>query len=212
LPSGQQNSKKTLDYLGTIGSDDRGDNLQLSNTAAALVELAGFLIGEATDNLDKKGNTATGETASSMKAKDIEVNGSKLELDIEIVSTYKFLDQGVKGWESGRGKYQFKKIPAGKKMAGAIKAWLKVRKIATKYKAVSANERKNKRIKKMVESKDGLLTGLSYAIANNIKRKGIRPTKFFTNAVKATQLKQKEVYAKAFRIDIIESLNRLNEN
>lgn len=204
---GLQNSQQTLDYLGTIGTNDRGDNLPLGNCAKALVELAGYLIGEATDNLDKKGNTATGGTASSMVARDIVVNGTQFELDIEIASTYKFLNDGVKGVESGTGKYQFRTKRPGKKMMMAIKKWLKVRKVATKYKAKSAGERKNQQIAKVVESVDGKLTGLSYAIATNIKKRGIKPTKFFSKAVDATKRRQKEVYAKAFKLDIIESLN-----
>lgn len=207
---GIQNTKSTLDYLGTIGSDDRGDSLSLNNSTKALVELAAFLIGEASDNLDKGGNVATGDTASSMKARDIVVNGTKFELDVEIASTYKFLDQGVKGVESGKGKYAFKNKFVSKKMASAIKKWLRVRKVVTKYKAISRTERKNKRIAKMVKSKDGLLTGLSYAIATNIKKKGIKATGFFSKAIAATRKEQKEKYAKAFKLDIIESLNQLN--
>ena len=181
--------------------------MQLGNSAKALVELSAFLIETATSNLDKNGNTATGNTASSMKARDIIVNGSQFELDIEIASTYKFLDQGVRGVESGTGKYKFKTKYPSAKMAKAIRAWLRVRKVATKYKAISKNERKNQRIKKLVKSKDGLLTGLSYAIATNIKKKGIKPTKFFSKAIEATKKEQKRVYANAFKLDIIESLN-----
>lgn len=204
---GIQNNQSTLDYLGTIGSTDRGDGVTLNNSAKALVQLAGFLIGEATDNLDKGGNVATGNTASSMKAVNIVTNGANYSLDIVIASTYKFLDQGVKGVESGKGKYSFKTKHPSAKMAKAIRAWLRVRKVATKYKAVSKNERKNQKIKKLVKSRDGLLTGLSYAIATNIKKKGVAPTKFFTKAIEATKKEQKKIYANAFKLDIIESLN-----
>jgi len=204
---GIQNSKAVLDYVGTIGSTDRGDGVVLGNSAAALVQLAGFIIGEATDNLDKGGNVATGNTASSMKARDIIVNGNNMSLDIEIVSTYKFLNDGVKGVEGGKGKYSFKTKRPGEKMAKAIRAWLRVRKVATKYKAVSKGERKNQRIKKIVQSKDGKLTALSYAIATNIKKKGIKPTKFFTKAIEAARKEQKKLFADALKLDIIESLN-----
>jgi hypothetical protein len=92
-------------------------------------------------------------------------------------------------------------------MAAAIRKWLRVRKIASKYKAKSAGERKNQKIKKLVQSADGRLTGLSYAIATNIKKKGIKPTKFFSKAVQATKQEQKAKYAAAFKLDIIEALN-----
>lgn len=196
-----QNNKSTLDYLGTIGSNDRGDSLKLSNSAQALVTLAGIIIGEASDNLDKGGNTATGKTASSMKATNIVTKGTNLELDIQIASTYKFLNDGVKGWKSGKGKYQFKKTPPGKKMVGAIKKWIKVRSIVTKYKAISANESKNKKI-----SKDTM----AYAMAVKVKRDGIEPTKFFTKALATARKEQKRLFADALKLDIIESLNDLN--
>lgn len=205
---GIQNSKSTLDYLGTIGSDDRGDSLQLSNSAQALVALAGVIISEAGNNLDKGGNTATGKTESSMRATNIVANGTNIELDIQIASTYKFLNDGVKGWKSGKGKYQFKKKFPGKKMIGAIKSWVKVRKIATKYKAISANERKNQNIKKLSKSQE--VERVATAMAVKIKRDGIAPTKFFTKAVATARKEQKKLFADALKLDIIESLNDLN--
>lgn len=207
---GVQNTKKTLDFLGTIGSTDRGDDLKLNNTAKALVRLSDFLIDEATNNLRKKGNIASGGTEDSMKADNIEINGTKMSLDILIVDTYKFLDQGVKGVEGGQGKYSFKTKYPNEKMAKAIRAWLRYRKVATKYKAISKTESKNKKIQKIVKSAEGKLTGLSYAIATNIKKKGIKATKFFSNAIKATEKQAAKEYAEAFRLDIIESLNGNN--
>lgn len=222
-----QNSADTLKWLGGIGSDDKGDKVVLNHTATALVDLAEFLITTAEENLDKKGNRATGKTAASMKIVNLSTNATKASLDIEILSTYKFLNEGVKGYESGKGKYQFKKPNWGRKKDGkkggkgktpeivvAIKKWLKDRKVVSTYKAISKTESKNKKIKKIVDSADGKLTGLSYAIATNIKKKGIKPTYFFSgksySAVEATVKKQKKLFADAFKLDIIETLKNLN--
>ena len=215
---GIQNSKKTLDFLGTIGSTDRGDGVTLNNTAAALVELAEFLITEGRRNLEKNGNTATGETATSMIAGPLQTNTNKMHIDISIASTYKFLNDGVKGVEGGTGKYQFKTKRVSKKMALAILKWIKRRRVVSKYKAYSSKdqgfkgrqvgktERKNKAIKALSNSAESQKS-LAYAIAANIKKKGIRPTKFFTNAIEATKRERKERFAKALKLDIIESLN-----
>lgn len=205
----RQNSKAVLDFLSRIGSTDRGDSVSLGNCAAALVDLSDYLITTARENLDRKGNTATGGTATSMKARDIQVNGTQFELDIEIASSYKFLNDGVKGWKSGTGKYQFKKTRPGKKMALAMLKWIKVRRVATKYKAISANEKKNQRVKAISAQADSQKK-LAYAIASKVKRDGIKPTKFFSDAVKKTVERQKKVYADAFKLDIIETLNGLN--
>lgn len=204
---GIQNSSKTLSFLDGLGDNDRGDKVKLNHVAEALVELADHLITEARNNLDKKGNVASGGTSSSLKAGPLQTNASRMQIDISVASTYKFLNDGVKGVESGTGKYQFKTKRVGEKMAKAIRAWLRVRKIATKYKAISKTERKNQRIKKMVDSADGKLTALSYAIATNIKKKGIKPTKFFTKAVDSTKKLRKDKFSKALKLDIIESFN-----
>lgn len=203
---GIQNSKGTLSFLDGLGTKDRGDKVEFNNVGAALVELADFLITEARSNMDKNGNTATGQTASSMKASDVKTNATKLQVDISIDSTYKFLDQGVKGVESGKGKYQFKTIYPNKKMALAILKWVRKRGIATKYKAISKTERKNQRIKRMIKKSDNL-KGMAYAISTNIKKKGIKPTKFFTKAIEATKKEQKKRFAEALKLDIIETFN-----
>lgn len=203
---GIQNSKETLSFLDGLGSNDRGDKVQFNNVGAALVELADFLITEARGNMDKNGNTATGQTASSMKASDVFTNATKLQVDISIDSTYKFLDQGVKGVESGKGKYQFKTIYPNKKMALAILKWVRKRGIATKYKAISKTERKNQRIKRMIKKSDNL-KGMAYAISTNIKKKGIKPTYFFSKAIEATKKEQKKRFAEALKLDIIETFN-----
>lgn len=213
---GIQNSKSTLDFLGTIGSQDRGDGVTMNNTAKALVRLADFLIDHAANSLQSKGHVASGDTISSMTAGPIEVDGTKMFLDIEILKTYKFLDLGVKGYVSGKGKYQFKKPGWGKgkrtgkgkvsPMVLAILKWMRKRSISSKYKAISKNEKKNQRIKKMVSSADSLKS-LAYAVATNIKKKGIKPTYFFTKAVTATKAQSRKEFASAIKLDIIESLN-----
>lgn len=203
---GIQNSKGTLSFLDGLGTKDRGDKVEFNNVGAALVELADFLITEARGNMDKNGNTATGQTASSMKASDVKTNATKLQVDISIDSTYKFLDQGVKGVEGGTGKYQFKTKYPNKKMALAILKWVRKRGIATKYKAISKTEEKNQRIKSLIKKSDNL-KGLAYAISTNIKKKGIKPTKFFTKAIEATKKEQKKRFAEALKLDIIETFN-----
>ena len=203
---GIQNSNKTLSFLDGLGSNDRGDKVEFNNVGAALVELADFLITEARSNMDKNGNTATGQTASSMKAGPLQTNASKLQVDISIDSTYKFLDQGVKGVEGGTGKFSFKSKYPSKKMALAILKWMRKRGVATKYKAISKTERKNQRIKSLIKKSDNL-KGLAYAISTNIKKKGIKPTKFFTKAIEATKKEQKKRFAEALKVDIIETFN-----
>lgn len=216
---GIQNSKSTLDFLGTIGSSDRGD--EMPETAKALVHLAAYLIEKASDNMDRKENVASGGTIKSMKIVNLDLRGTAMSLDIEILKTYKFLDQGVKGVGGvGRGKYQFKNLFVSKKMATAILKWLRRRgkrasNYPKKYGAYGTGlktggkgkiERKDLRIKKQIDNASNFKT-LAYAVSTAIKKNGIKPTFFFTNAVKDTQKEVKKRFAAALKIDIINSIN-----
>lgn len=207
---GTQNSSNTIKWLGGIGSDDRGDRVSLNNVAKSLIELGEFLITKARTNMDRGGHVASGNTSKSMNIENLQTNSTKMSLDVVIDSKYKFLNDGVKGVESGQGKYSFKSKYPNAKMAKAIREWLRKRKVVTKYKAISKTEAKNKKIEKLVKSADGKLTGLSYAISTNIKKHGIKPTYFFSgksySAVEATKKEQKKRFAQAFKLDIIENL------
>lgn len=203
IPSGKK--QLALAGLDSLGSNDRGDSLELSETAKALVDIAYCVVSTAQDNLDKDGSVATAELESSIQAENIKIDGTSLSVDIVLLDRYKFINDGVKGVESGKGKYQFKTIYPSKKMATAILKWVRKRGIATKYKAISKTERKNKRIKKMIEESDNL-KGMAYAISTNIKKKGIKPTKFFTKALKGCTDNLPDVIAKGYKLDIINSL------
>ena len=211
---GTQNSAGTIKWLGGFGSSDKGDQVSLNHTATALRDLAEFLIDTATRNLQKGGNVATGETASSMQIVNVKTNAARLSMDVEILSTYKFLDKGVRGTESGAGKYAFKTKYPNKKMATEILKWVRKRSIVSKYSPHSSRqdnlrgaavETKNKEIKNLKDRATNYKS-LAYAISTNIKKHGIKKTGFFTNAVAATLKEQKARYARAFKLDVIENL------
>lgn len=193
--------------LDRLGSNDRGDAMSLKNSAMVLVNMAEHLITEAQSNLDRSGTNSTGELESSLHIENIEVETGKMSLDVMILDRYKFIDQGVKGVEGGRGKYSFKTKHPSKKMALAILRWLRAGKARfnIKYKPVSKTEKKNRRLGRAVNKSDNLKS-LAYAMATSIKKKGIKPTKFFEKAVKSTEKKFKSEIAKGYKLDIIQSL------
>lgn len=206
-----------VDWLNDFGSGSRAAaeadaKLKLSHTAAALVELSQFLISTAEDNAEKSASVATGRIISSMEAGPIVTTGTKTSLAIYIDSAYKFTDKGVKGVESGKSYagYSFKTKYANKKMATAILKWLRQRgrRGRIKYKGVSKGESKNKGINRTLKKADDLKS-LAYAVAANIKKRGIKPTQFFTHAVRDTNKLAAEKLGKAVKLDIIESLKNL---
>jgi hypothetical protein len=204
IPSGTKQLQQAR--LGGLGNRDFGDDIKLNKTAQVLVDMAEYVITQAQKNLDKSGSVTSGQLADSMTARDIEINGSKMSIDVEILDRYDFLNSGVKGVESGTGKYSFKTKRPSIGMKNSIKSWLKTRgRRALKYKAISKTERKDKRIAKMRSEAD-TQEGLAWAVATSIKKKGIKATKFFTNAVKATERKFKKEIAAGFKLDIIDNI------
>lgn len=203
IPTG--NKQLQLARLDLEGTTDRGDSIQLSNTARVLVDMAAYLISEAQNNLNNDGTNTTGDLESSMSISDLDISGQLMSVDVLILDRYKFINDGVKGVEGGTGKYQFKTIRPTVEMVRSIKSWLRKRGArATKYKAISRTERKDKRIKKMKTEAESQ-TSLAWAVATSVKKKGIKPTKFFTKAVRATEKKFREEMAKGIKLDIIES-------
>jgi len=204
IPSGTKQLQQAR--VEGLGNRDFGDDIKLNKTAQVLVDMAEYVITQAQKNLDKSGSVTSGELADSMTAEDIEINGTKMSIDVKILDRYDFLNSGVKGVESGTGKYSFKTKRPSIKMKNSIKSWLKTRgRRALKYKAISKTERKDKSIAKMRSEAD-TQEGLAWAVATSIKKKGIKATKFFTNAVKATERKFKKEIAAGFKLDIIDNI------
>lgn len=212
---GKQNSPEVLNFLNQLGTKDKGDGsgLKLNRTAKTLIELGEYLILEAQENMTKAKSIATGRIADSMEIKNLSSKSAKFSLDVVIDKNYKWTNDGVRGVNGGSGKYQFKTTRPSKKMATTILKWARKRglKGRTKYSPASGNEGKDVGIRKLTSSSDNLKS-LAYAISTNIKKKGIQPTHFFTKAIKATEKIQREKYATAFKLDIIDSIEDLNDN
>jgi hypothetical protein len=141
-----------------------------------------------------------------MVSKDIVTNGTKMELDIELKSYYKFLDRGVKGTEGGAGEFSFKNNHPSKKMRKSIGEWIRRRGMrsrgyAKKYRPYGQVETKDTSTGS-TDPQDSMI----WAMATSIKKKGIKPTKFFSNAIAKGRRETKKILGDALRIDIIESI------
>lgn len=191
---------------GSLGSTDRGDNVTLGMTAKKLFEVGGFILNEASRNLQRGGNVATGDLDQDMYLSDLEVEGLVLGLNLMIPKYGLYIDQGVNGTKKSHGSpfsYKSKKPPFA-----ALLPWAKLRVNRTvKYSPVSKGEVKDNRL-----ADERRLKSLVFAIRNKIFNFGIKPTKFFSKAVAAGSIKYKELIAEGLKIDIINSLKDGNNN
>lgn len=122
-------------------------------------------------------------------------DGYVLEVGYPITSKqakyYDFVNKGVKGVggknarpKPNTGEYSFKTIKPGRSLPAAIISWLKKgSKSAYKYTPISTLESKNQSLKKLVTEAENKKR-LAFAISTNIKKNGLRATRYFDEAVK----------------------------
>lgn len=122
---------------------------------------------------------------------DIEHKGSKLTFTLEMEDYWKYVDAGRK---------QGSKMPP----QAAMLEFIKVRGIKANVKKIQTGL-KSKRIKKALKqiNRDRALKQLAFAIGKSIKKKGIKPTYFFSDVVNEDlYLRLKEDLTKALGQDI----------
>lgn len=194
-----QKSALSSGFLNDIGSNPEFSDLQMNESVQALYELAGYLIEEANKNLDKNGNVSSGVLASSHKVVNPQFVGGNIQMDIEALAYYAFINKGVRGTKSGNGLYSFKTDYPSKKMVDEIREWMKRAGISTRNIQKSVSKLESKR--KSISQADS-----AYAMSRSIKMKGIKPTGYFDKAVKSTQSRAKDTLGQALVVDVINSL------
>lgn len=152
-------------------------------------------------NLNKSGSIATGKIGDLVVPK-VTKFGNDYEMwlgydkDNPASVYYKYVNKGVRGVGGVNAKpkrvksdtpFEYKTPYPNKKMATSILQWYRLGKAKTtsetQTKKLSKTQRKNKKLKQVVNKADSLKS-LAYATAAAIKRDGLRTTSYFDNAVK----------------------------
>jgi hypothetical protein len=152
-------------------------------------------------NLNKSGSIASGKIGDLVAPK-VKKFGNDYEMylgydkDNPASVYYKFINKGVRGVGGLNAKpkkvasdtpYEYKTPYPNKKMATSILQWYRLGKAKTtsetQTKKLSKTQRKNKKLKQVVNKADSL-KNLAYATAAAIKRDGLKTTSYFDNAVK----------------------------
>ncbi len=189
-------------YLDTVGSSDSPD-LQVEESLKALILLAGSLVIDAQDNLQQGGHIGTGKLADSFKVLDPSFTGKKINVDVQAIFYYQYLNRGVKGTKSGSGEFAFKTQYPSRKMVNEIQKWIKRAGLSSfnVKKSVSTLEHRRKSISQLNQGRS-----VAYAVATSIKQHGIKKTGFFDKAINTTAARVDEEIGKAFKVDVINSL------
>lgn len=187
-------------FLNTFGTDRTG--LRVEKTLSELIILAGGLVIDAQNNLNKADRVATGALSASMKVLNPESVAGKIQVDVEMLEYYKFIDAGVKGTKSGHSSkgysYKDKYPPVNELRKWIIREGLKA-KTPVGGKPITKREKRRSGITETSNK-------VAFLIARSIFWHGLKRTNFFVKALTKTKAKSKEVFAKAFKIDIINAI------
>jgi hypothetical protein len=187
-------------YIQKIGS---GDYKVLSSKKLPILEQTLLEFGldfnnAILANLEKSGSVASGKL-TEVSFPTITKFGTQYVLNLGYpadsvqIKYFDYINKGVRGKESGSPSdtpYAFKSIYPNRKMSASIFTWLnKARKsvradnvTTSKNGGESPSQAKKQGLKKMLTTaKDK--RALAYAISVNIKKRGIKQTKYFDNAV-----------------------------
>lgn len=150
------------------------------------------------DNLNRLNKVDTGGLSSGIETSEVVQSGGNYSITLgypagsEAAKYYDFVNKGVQGFESKtpNSKYKFKKILnkrggilIGSKMSNNISGWLTRNGVRPKERfSTTAKERKARGLYKMV-SEASKKKSLAYAVAVNIKKKGIAKTGYFDEAI-----------------------------
>lgn len=188
--------------------DGQPFEIALNNVAAAFIEAAA-------DNLDKADRVSSGALLDSIKPSEINISGGTMSIDISVLEYYKYIDQGVKGWQSGNpsdSSFAFKqpqKGGSGKKsseMVTAIRKWLIKEGLASKTlsrksptHAISSREKRRQKI-------TDTATSTAIKVAGIIRKQGLKKTNFWTDAGNTASKVAEAEFGQALTISIINSI------
>ena len=182
-------SSGTLDKLGA-SQQDFASLGTLPVLEQYLILAAANFIQKVKDNIEVLGISDTGSLSDDISSGELvkESNGYSIEVGYprgsKAAKYYDFVNKGVKGVKSGtpNSPYAFKNIGVGRAMLRNIKSWVDRNGIRRNDVAITRRQATRQSLSNMV-SEASRSKNLAYAVAVNIKKRGLRKTGFFDSAV-----------------------------
>jgi hypothetical protein len=189
----------STDFLDSLGEPAQPGDVQLNEVAKTTIGAAARFALNAKNNLRQRDQVSSGKTLDSIEPTIVEL-GEINTVDILVAEHYKFIDKGVKGYTGqGSGPYQFKSKYPGRRMVQEIAAWLGRERRAIRNTKQAITPREQRRLNANPEAR-------AFGVAMAVKKKGIKGSKFWTDALKVLENELANEIGQAARIDIIEQL------
>jgi hypothetical protein len=173
--------------LNRLGATER-DITELPVLEQLMIRAAANFILKVKENIEVLGISDTGALSDDISSGELVKQGNtySIEMGYPVSSTaakyYDYVNKGVTGVQSGSptSPYRFKTLGVGKKMALNILQWVRRNNVKGDV-ALTKGQSKRQSLSKMV-SEASRKKSLAYAIAVNIKKRGLRKTGFFDQA------------------------------
>jgi hypothetical protein len=192
-------------------SKNQVEKVKLTDVENTVIQLGAAYVDAITNEIEKKDVKSSGNMQELITPTDVEYNNGTYTIGINAPAYASYQDEGVNGWAIDRGsRFNFKK--PGKrssktgdyqesKMVKSLKEWIQREGASARNVKVSVTDRE----KRGMQMKDAT-TQAAVRAAYFIKRKGIKPTRFWTDGTKGFEEYMAKELGEAIKIDIINNL------
>jgi hypothetical protein len=189
-------------FFDLLGQDSQGfEEVRLTDTAKTMVQLAANYANLIVEKLNQKDAASSGALADSVQPTELEFDGVTYTIKVQAKDYISFVDAGVNGWAVNRGSvYSFKTkgVDPNGEMVKSVKAYLKREGASARNVKVGISKRENKGMS--ADDRNAITA------AYMIKRQGIEPKRFLSDATSEMEVIIKSEFGAAFKIDLINNL------
>jgi hypothetical protein len=188
--------------LPSFGQQRDDVGVALDRADSAIIRAAARFVTDAQENLINADRNSSGALSESIQPKVIEWGNGVNIVQVMVAPYYKFVDSGVQGLKGGTSLkgYKFRYAGVSKSMADNLEEWVKRESIAFRNTKKAVTPREQKRATITSASRAAAIQ-----IGRSIKRKGLQPTRFWSDALIELEKDIATGVASALRIDVIEN-------
>lgn len=194
-------------FLDLLGEDAQNfEKVELSDVNNTIIQLAAKYIDIVANKINEKDVASSGYMADSMAPTMVAFDGKTYRIGITAPDYSSYQDEGVNGWAVDRGsRFSFKTrgVDPNGEMVKSVKQWIQREGASARNvkRAVTSRERKG-------QSMPDPTTRAAVRASYFIKKKGIKPRRFWKEATDEFVVEMEKELGIALKIDIINCITK----
>jgi len=185
-------------------SKDQVETVKLTDVENTVIQLGAAYVDAITNEIEKKDVKSSGNMQELITPTDVEYNNGTYTIGINAPDYASYQDEGVNGWAIDRGSrfsFKTKGVDPNGQMVRNLKDWIQREGSSARNVKVSVTDRE----RRGMQMKDATTQAAARA-AYFIKRKGIKPTNFWSDATRGFEQYVEKELGEAIKIDVINNL------